>query len=231
MTTPIKRLTTLFTLLFAIGLAGSTPAVAVNSTTPDYKIDATSASNNADWWVFHFEQRGNNNVECTKYENHSGWLPGHYEAGVIKAGHTNYVWLQPDNTGRQLSDDINKDPSHVIKCSWDEPPSRSVFNPQGHLAGPCADPRVRAHMDNTQSDRTAIFKVHYRDGNNVWKKYRKEVAAGESKKSFWFWVYGRGQTIKLVVWEKWNKRPTKEVLDRVTIDGNATPWGSKGCVR
>ena len=148
-------------------------------------------------------------VDVASLPAHLNNLPGHPE----KHGRNDFL---PFANGR-----CYQDPGQPV----------SDFTATGWLAGPCADPRVRAHMDNTASDTTAVYRIKYRDGRNIRKTFRKEVGPGEYRKSFWLWVYGQGQVVRLVVWEKGNRLATRRVLDRVTIKGNALPWGTKDCIR
>lgn len=75
----MKNLTQITIVLFAL-LIGSV-AFASNDM-KSYELPWTNGMNQETYWEDYF----GSGTECTKYSNHSGWIPAQYESAVIKDG-------------------------------------------------------------------------------------------------------------------------------------------------
>jgi len=218
----MKRLASLITFAFAMTIAGAGVVAAASDTNYDYKVPHSAAANQASFWVNHFENKGYTNVSCTKYgESHSGWLPGQYEAGIIKAGQWNYVWLQPDNVGRFLQ--APQDLSHIFKCNFDDPPE--ILDPYLKIRV-CGDPRLLMTINNTRSTVPVTYRFTFRHGRtNEAKTFSVTVKAGDRDVLFPRWVWGNstlGYTIQAPGFF------TTAMTNQVRLP-DAKPWSRSTC--
>ena len=163
-------------IALALLVAASVLTVAVPASAVDFDYDYTVAhdasaggfeggTNSEAFWEKHFADAGKTNVSCTKYgEDHNGFVPGSYEAGIIKAGQTNYVWLLPGDEGKTLA--APQDLSHIFKCDFDTPPDPPQAEPFAAVGATCVDrngdgyretARIRYRWD-TDGETLSLFR-------------------------------------------------------------------------
>lgn len=106
-----------------------------------------------------------------------------------------------------------------------------VIDPDGSLIGPCADPRVKAVMDNGESNVPVLFKLVHKAGKDGTRKvHKRNVGAGVTHVTSWHWVKGGGSKVRLTFWNPETRTWDLLAKMRVRTNGNA-PWGSPGCVK
>lgn len=118
---------TLRAVLAAFAVFVALPTIAEAATPSSYETAWSNAMNQASYWNSALANEGRT-VTCTKYSEHSGWIPAEYDAAVIKDG-SSVVKVYPDltNTGDfQATGAINPNNqkpyeaphSWVMKCKF-----------------------------------------------------------------------------------------------------------------
>ena len=107
-----------------------------------------------------------------------------------------------------------------------------TWNPDASFIGPCADPRLKAVFDNTDSKHPTIFKWVFQRGNKDIKPARKvvkkTVAPRSVKVTQWRWVRGGGSKTRISVW---NPDIDKWVLLEKLFVYSGPAWGTGDCVK
>lgn len=115
----MKRTLALLALVVSaliVGVLGGTPAQAASSV----DLPWTNDMNKASYWNSYFAN-DSRTVSCTKYENHSGWIPAEYDAAVTKKGsEVVRVYADLTNVGGFNATHPQGEPpmSWVMKCRF-----------------------------------------------------------------------------------------------------------------
>ena len=98
--------------------------------------------------------------ECTKYNNHGGWIPAQYDAAIIKAGQKVRVYPNLENVGAfQASAPDGKDISWVMKCTKPTPPTTqppTTTEPPVTTQPPTTEPPVTTQPPATTIPETTV---------------------------------------------------------------------------